>query len=88
MNLKNVAKKLSKVRDSIREHGSVSAEDEKALQDLVNETIGCAKQELSKIPQRTKNMPIPHNDNQPLSNDQRLRLSLVEKTGTGSVSVH
>jgi hypothetical protein len=88
MNLKHVAKRLSKVRDSIREQGGVTAEDEKALQDLVNETIGCAKQELSKIPQRTKDMPAPHNDNQPLNKDQRLRLSLVEKTGTGSASVH
>tara|TARA_B100000508_G_C11321226_1_gene209568 strand:- start:254 stop:520 length:267 start_codon:yes stop_codon:yes gene_type:complete len=88
MNLKNVAKKLSKVRDSIREHGGVSEEDEAALKALVNETIGSAKGELSKLPKKQYDLPVAHNDNQPLNKDQRLRLSLMEKTGTGSLSVH
>lgn len=89
MNLKNVAKKLSKVRDSIREHGGVSQEDEKALKKLVQETIGCAKEELSHLANHKQYaLPKPHNDNQPLNQDQRFRLSLMEKTGTGSLSVH
>lgn len=88
MNLKNVAKRLSKVRDSIREHGGVSAEDEKELKALVQETIGVAKNDLSKLPKKSFSMPTPHNDNQQLSPDQRFRLSIIEKTGTGSASVH
>lgn len=88
MNLKNVAKKLSKVRDSIREHGGVSEEDEQALKALINETIGSAKEELSQLPKKQYDLPVAHNDNQPLNKDQRFRLSLMEKTGTGSLSVH
>ncbi|NQZ14745.1 MAG: hypothetical protein HRT94_07985 [Alphaproteobacteria bacterium] len=88
MNLKKVTKKLAKVRDSIREHGGVTPEDEQALKDLVNQTISIAKDELNNLPQKEYTLPVPHNDNRPLSSDQRFRLSLVEKTGTGSSSVH
>lgn len=89
MDLKKVTKKLSKVRDSIREKGGVTPEDEKALKELVNQTLSAAKKELATIPAKhAYERPVAHNDNRPLSQDQRFRLSLVEKTGTGSTAVH
>ncbi len=33
-------------------------------------------------------IPRPENDNAPLSAEQKFRLRLMEKTGTGSISVH
>lgn len=91
MNLKKVTKRLSTVRDSISENGEVTAEDEQALKDLVNETIAIAKHDLKDLRGGSMNMPtmpVPHNDNQPLTTEQRFRLSLMEKTGTGSFEIH
>ncbi|MEM9469573.1 MAG: hypothetical protein AAF988_05365 [Pseudomonadota bacterium] len=89
MNLKKVTGKLKKVRDSIKANGSVSAEDEAALKQLVDQTIQCAQTELHTMDLASMpNLPKPHNDNQALSSDQRFRLSLIEKTGTGSVTIH
>tara|TARA_B100000949_G_C14042434_1_gene350111 strand:- start:187 stop:402 length:216 start_codon:yes stop_codon:yes gene_type:complete len=33
-------------------------------------------------------MPRPENDNTPLTSEQKFRLRLMEKTGTGSTSIH
>lgn len=33
-------------------------------------------------------MPKPENDNKPLTVEQKFRLRLVEKTGTGSTLIH
>jgi hypothetical protein len=33
-------------------------------------------------------MPQPENDNTPLTSEQKFRLRLMEKTGTGSTSIH
>lgn len=87
MNLKKVTQKLSKVRDSIRDNGKISAEDEKTLKSLIGDTINIAQSEL---PNKMKNrhMPLPENDNTPLTTEQRFRLRLMEKTGTGSTSIH
>ena len=90
MNLKKVTKKLSKVRDSIRDKGEISAEDEKILKALIGDTINVAQSDLKDIPSKIVNrqMPLPENDNTPLTTEQKFRLRLMEKTGTGSVSVH
>ena len=90
MNLKKVTKKLSTVRDSISENGEVTAQDEQALKDLVNETIAIAKHDLKDLRSgmNMPKMPIPHNDNLPLTTEQRFRLSLTKKTGTGSQEIH
>ncbi len=90
MNIKKITKKLSSVRDSIRDNGEVAAQDEQALKDLVNETISIAKRDLKNLRagMDMRQMPIPHNDNLPLTTEQRFRLSLMEKTGTGSFEIH
>jgi len=91
MNLKKITKNLSSVRDSIDENGEITPEDEQALKDLVSETIAVAKNDLKDLREHgieMPKMPIPHNDNQPLTTEQRFRLSLMEKTGTGSFEIH
>lgn len=90
MNLKKVTKKLSKVRDSIRDNGEISLEDEQILKSLIGDTIDIAQSDLKDLPPKIVNrhMPLPENDNTPLTTEQRFRLRLMEKTGTGSVSVH
>ena len=90
MNLKKVTQKLSKVRDSIRENGTISAEDEETLKSLIGDTITVAQSDLKKLPNKMKNrhMLLPENDNTPLTAEQKFRLRLMEKTGTGSTSIH
>lgn len=90
MNLKKVTQKLSKVRDSIRENGEITAEDEKTLKSLIGDTIGVAQENLPHLPKKITGrvMPSAENDNKPLTKDQKFRLRLMEKTGTGSKSVH
>ncbi len=90
MNLKKVTQKLSKVRDSIRENGKISEEDKEALKSLIGDTITVAQSDLKKLPNKMKNrhMPLPENDNKPLTSEQKFRLRLMEKTGTGSASIH
>ena len=90
MNLKKVTKKLSAVRDSIRENGKITEEDEKALRSLIGDTLTIAQSDLKKLPNKVKNrqMPLPENDNTELTSEQMYRLRLMEKTGTGSLSIH
>jgi polyhydroxyalkanoate synthesis regulator phasin len=90
MKLKTVTKKLSQVRDNIRDKGSISAEDEKILRSLIGDTIQIAQEDLQNLPNRLKNrtMPLAENDNTPLTTEQKFRLRLMEKTGTGSASIH
>ena len=90
MNLKKVTKKLSQVRDSILSNGEISAEDEQILKSLIGDTITIDQGDLKRVPEGMKNrqMPGPENDNTPLNAEQKFRLRLMEKTGTGSVSIH
>ena len=87
MAFRTLQKKLTFLRDSIRDNGHISAEDQETLRDLVKETISTGQTELKKLPKKF-DMPVPNNDNQPLTTDQRFRLKLIEKTGTGSASIH
>lgn len=90
MNLKKITKKLAQVRDNTRENGSISPEDEQLLRSLIGDTISMAQSDLKKLPKKVQNrhMPIPENDNTPLTSEQKFRLRLMEKTGTGSYSIH
>ncbi len=90
MNLKKVTQTLSKVRDSITTNGKISEEDEKILKSLIGDTITIAQNDLKKLPNKIKNrkMVAPENDNTPLTSEQKFRLRLMEKSGTGSISIH
>ncbi len=92
MNLKKVTQKLAEIRDHVGDNGKLTEDNKTELKLLVAETIKIA-QEKSKKKNAVMAMPdfdniIVHNDNQSLSSDQSFRLSLVEKTGTGSHLIH
>lgn len=90
MNFKKVSKKLSQVCDSIRSDGRISEDDEQTLRSLLGDTITIDENDLAKLPtdMKNRNMPVPENDNTPLTSEQKFRLRLMEKTGTGSISIH
>ncbi len=91
MDLKDIQKKLQTLRDRIRADGRISADSEEQLKNILNDTLNSAHQELSTIQNKlTATMSIrAGNDNQTkLSDDQKHRLRLMEKTGTGSDMVH
>lgn len=88
--LKKVAEKLSKIRDDLTEKTEITPENEEILKSLIGDTLDMAGEDLKKLPNsmRSRFMPVPENDNKPLSSEQKFRLRLMEKTGTGSTSIH
>ena len=80
INLKKVTEKLTSVRDSIREEGELNAEAEEILKSLITEPLT--------VNQGRFRTPRPQNDNTALTAEQKFRLRLMEKTGTGSTSIH
>jgi len=90
MNIKKIAKKLSKIRDNSIDTDYISEEDKEDLLALVNETLIDADPSLQN--ETSKNivpfLPMAENDNTKLTSDQKFRLRLMEKTGTGSASIH
>lgn len=90
MSLKDVQQKLKDLRDRIRADGKLSPGIEQELQDLLSETLSSANDEITVL-QDKLNATLSlraGNDNAILSDEQKRRLRLVEKTGTGSQSVH
>lgn len=89
MNFKKINKALSGVRDNISASGKVTEADRQALQELVEETIQSSPAELRDLPRKiTGRIGFPENDNAPLTAEQRYKLRLMEKTGTGSTAIH
>jgi hypothetical protein len=89
MDIKDIQAKLKELRDRIKQDGHISPVSEEQLKDILNDTLISANDELATIQQRlnTKMTMRPGNDNI-LSDDQKKRLRLIEKTGTGSHAVH
>lgn len=89
MNIKKITKKLSNVRDNLTETGALSEEDKEELRALVQETLDNAPQGLAQLPKNIgPYLPMAENDNKDLTTEQKFRLRLIEKTGTGSASIH
>ena len=91
MDFKKIQEKLAVLRDRIRSDGCISPDSEQELKNIMNDTLTSASQELTNIQTKlSSTMAIrAGNDNQTkLSDDQKKRLRLVEKTGTGSEMVH
>ncbi len=90
MKFNTVHKKLNDFRKKILENGEVTEEDKKHLQELVEETIAVSRGDLQQHPKKANEflIPLPENDNTPLNSDQKFKLRIMEKTGTGSTSVH
>ena len=89
MDIKDIQAKLKELRDRIKQDGHISPVSEQQLKDILNDTLISANGELATIQQRlnTKMTMRAGNDNI-LSDDQKKRLRLIEKTGTGSHAVH
>lgn len=96
MDLKSIQKKLEILRDRIRAEGRISETSEHELKNLLNNTLASASQELSTIQDRLTatialqagNDNITKPVNTTLSDEQKKRLSFVEKSGSGSHTVH
>lgn len=90
MDLKAIHKQLKNLHDKIKRQGHISPSDEQELKSLMQETLYSASHEIDNIQHRLKIQMAtrPGNDNRVLSADQIARLSIVEKTGTGSNLIH
>lgn len=92
MNLKEIQEKLKLLRDRIQEEGKISSTAETELKSILNDTLTSAHSELRALQDKlSAQMSIKAgNDNlkPSLTEDQIQRLSIIEKTGTGSYVVH
>lgn len=74
----------------MRDGQDITDAEAEELRKLIGDTIGIAQADLETLPRPMTNryMPKPENDNTPLTTEQKFRLRLMEKTGTGSLSIH
>ncbi len=89
MDLKEIQQKLKELRDRIRAEGHISATSEQNLREILNTTLVTANDELSSLQEKLSDTLSKRagNDNI-LSEEQKKRLSIIEKAGSGSQSVH
>ena len=89
MDLKDIQERLKELRDRIRAEGRISPNAEEELKTLLSNTLVSANDELSAIQNRIGHAMVRRagNDNI-LTPEQKKRLSIIEKTGTGSLAVH
>lgn len=89
MDLKDIQEKLRQLRDRIKDEGCISPTAELELKAILNDTLVSANDELSSIQERLNaKMAIRAGNDNVLSDEQKKRLRIVEKTGTGSYAVH
>lgn len=89
MDMKDIQKKLKDLRDRIREEGSISHDSEKELRLILEDTLVSANSELNVIQMKlTTALSLRAGNDNLLSDDQKSRLRIIEKTGTGSHAVH
>lgn len=87
MDLKTIHKQLKNLHDKIKKQGHMSTSDQQELQSLMNETINTASYEMTNI-QTRMGLKMSATTTRPLNAEQIARLSIVEKTGTGSNRIH
>ncbi len=89
MDLKDIQLKLKELRDRIKQEGRISEISEQELKAILNDTLLSANSELSTIQNRLNaTMTMRAGNDNVLSDDQKKRLRIIEKTGTGSHAVH
>ena len=89
MDLKTIHKQLKKLHEKIKAQGHLSANDERELKSLMQETLFTASSEIDNIQTRLRiQLACQDVANKTLTPDQMARLSIVEKTGTGSNLIH
>lgn len=87
MDLKSIHKQLKNLHDRIKKQGHMSVSDQQELQSLMKETINTASSEMTSI-QTRMGLKLSATATRPLTTEQIARLSIVEKTGTGSNLIH
>ncbi len=89
MDLKEIQKKLKELRDRIRAEGNISDTSESELRSLLTDTLATANEELLQLQTKlSAALAVRAGNDNALTPDQKKRLRLVEKTGTGSEMVH
>jgi len=91
MDFKDIQDKLKNLRDRIRDEGTISPKSEAELKEILQDTLLSANDEIHSIQEKlTAALSLrAQNDNSPtLTVEQKRRLSIMEKTGTGSYVVH
>ena len=92
MDLKSIQKKLSLLKSKIEKQGGLNEHDQKELQSLMTQTLSTASDELETLQIRLKNLAPSHkrvgNDNHILSEEQKSRLLILEKSGSCSGAIH
>ena len=98
MNLKFLEQKLKTLRDRIRSEGRLTRQDERELKALLEHALTAADENTTETESpfgRILAKQSALNDNHLLNSkpatltpDQKARLMIVEKVGTGSMSIH
>lgn len=92
MDFKDIQDKLKTLRDRIKAEGSISSSSEMELKAILDSTLQTADTEIKAIQDKINaQMAVRagNDNNMPdLSEEQMRRLSIIEKTGTGSYVVH
>lgn len=89
MDLKEIQQRLKELRDLIRAEGSVSPDNEARLKSILSDTLATANNELNTIQNKLNaTMAMRAGNDNALSDEQKKRLRIVEKTGTGSQAIH
>lgn len=89
MDLKDIQQKLKELRDRIKAEGRISDADENELRALLNDTLATANEELVNLQDKlSATLAVRAGNDNILTPEQKKRLSIVEKTGTGSEMVH
>jgi hypothetical protein len=89
MDIKDIQEKLKQLRDRIKDEGYISPTAELELKAILNDTLISANEEVTSIQERLNaSMAMRAGNDNILSDDQKKRLRIVEKTGTGSHAVH
>lgn len=88
MDLKRIQGQLKILRDRIKDRGEISDADEMELKRLIRATLQGANEELEGINGRLKKLTQHKANDNALSEEQKAKLAIMEKTGTGSCAVH
>lgn len=89
MDIKDIQAKLKELRDRIKSDGQITPQSEEDLKTILNDTLISANTELTALQGKLNaRMAMQAGNDNGLSEDQKKRLRIIEKTGTGSQTVH
>ena len=89
MDLKDIQEKLKELRDRIKSEGHISPRSEEELKSLLSNTLVTANDEISTIKSRIDaTMKMRAGNDNDLTPEQKKRLRIIEKMGTGSACIH